>query len=223
VTHKLTIDFIMASSISNRPELMEEVKLARNPREREKFDNLAELFAVLTTLQCLEKAYIKDCVPPKEYTANCSKLLVQFKAAFRQVQGEEFPDIETFMRKYRLDCPAALERIREDRPITIKDDKGNTSKLIADTVALFITILDRLRMDIRSMDELYSDFKDLSDSLNSLSILPHDFEGRTKVDKWLKTLSEMEVSDDITDTQARQMIFDLDSSYAALNKVLHQS
>jgi len=29
------------------------------------------------------------------------------------------------MRKYRLDCPAALERIKEDRPITIKDDKGN--------------------------------------------------------------------------------------------------
>ena len=91
----------MASSISNRPELMEEVKLARNPREREKFDNLAELFAVLTTLQCLEKAYIKDCVPAKEYTSHCSKLLVQYKAAFRQVQGEEIPDVETFCRKYR--------------------------------------------------------------------------------------------------------------------------
>ena len=213
----------MATSISNRPELMEEVKLARNPREREKFDNLAELFAVLTTLQCLEKAYIKDCVPAKEYTSHCSKLLVQYKAAFRQVQGDEFPDVETFCRKYRLDCPAALERIREDRPITIKDDKGNTSKLIADTVALFITIMDRLRMEIRSMDDLYSDFKDLSDSLSSLSILPPDFEGRIKVDKWLKTLSEMEVSDELNETQARQMLFDLDSSYAALNKLLHQA
>ena len=67
-------------------DLMEEVKLYRNPREREKYDNQAELFAVINTLQCLEKAYIKDAVPAKEYTAHCSKLLVQYKAAFKQVR-----------------------------------------------------------------------------------------------------------------------------------------
>ena len=49
----------------NRPELMEEIKLYRNPREREKMDNLAELFAVINTLQYLEKAYIKDSVQAK--------------------------------------------------------------------------------------------------------------------------------------------------------------
>lgn len=183
----------------------------------------AELFAVLSTLQCLEKAYIKDCVNAKEYTANCSKLLVQYKAAFKQVQGDEFPTVEAFMRKYHLDCPAALERIREDRPITIKDDKGNTSKLIAETVALFITAMDKLRLEIRSMDELYTELKDLSDSLNRLSVLPADFEGKQKVGKWLTTLSEMEASDDITEAQARQMLFDLDSSYAAFNKVLQHA
>ena len=31
----------------------------------------------------------------------------------------------------------------------LQDDKGNTSKLIADTVALFITAMDKLRLDIR--------------------------------------------------------------------------
>ena len=36
----------------------------------------------------------------------------------------------------QLDCPAALERIKEGRPITIKDDKGNTSKCIADIVSV---------------------------------------------------------------------------------------
>ena len=37
---------------------------------------------------------------------------------------------------FQLDCPAAIDRIREDRPITIKDDKGNTSKCIADIVSV---------------------------------------------------------------------------------------
>lgn len=93
-----------------------------------RYDNMADLYAVINTIQCLEKAYIKDSVTAKEYTAACSKLLVQYKAAFKQVQGEEFPSLDTFTSYFKLDCPAAMERIREDRPITIRDDKGNTSK-----------------------------------------------------------------------------------------------
>ena len=51
--------------MDTRPELLEEVRLYRNPREREKIDNLAELFAVINTLQCLEKAYIRDSLKNK--------------------------------------------------------------------------------------------------------------------------------------------------------------
>lgn len=205
---------------SSRPELMEEVRLYRNPREREKYDNLGELFAVINTLQCLEKAYIKDCVGANEYTKNCSKLLVQFKAAFKQVQSDEYPNVDTFMRKYRLDCPAALERIKEDRPITVKDDKGNQSKLIADTVALFITAMDKLKLDVRSMDELHPEWKDLADNLSRLSCIPTNFEGKEKVCKWLLTLDRMQASDELNETQARQMMFDLEASYNAFNKVI---
>ncbi|XP_072781207.1 vacuolar protein sorting-associated protein 28 homolog isoform X3 [Taeniopygia guttata] len=86
----------------NKPELYEEVKLYKNAREREKYDNMAELFAVVKTLQALEKAYIKDCVTPNEYTAACSRLLVQFKAALKQVQGGEIGTIDDFCRKFRV-------------------------------------------------------------------------------------------------------------------------
>uniref|UniRef100_A0A8C3UC72 Vacuolar protein sorting-associated protein 28 homolog n=2 Tax=Catharus ustulatus TaxID=91951 RepID=A0A8C3UC72_CATUS len=144
----------MGAAPGNKPELYEEVKLYKNAREREKYDNMAELFAVVKTLQALEKAYIKDCVSPNEYTAACSRLLVQFKAALKQVQGAEIASIDDFCRKFRLDCPLAMERIREDRPITIKDDKGNLNRCIADIVSLFITVMDKLRLEIRAMDEV---------------------------------------------------------------------
>lgn len=212
-----------SSQDSNRPELYEEVKLFRNAREREKYDNMADLYAVINTLQNLEKAYIRDCVTPKEYTAACSKLLVQYKAAFNQVQGDEFPNTEAFVKKYRLDCPAALERIKEDRPITIRDDKGNTSKCIADIVSLFITIMDKLRLEIKAMDELHPDLRDLMDTMNRLSLLPSDFEGKQKVSDWLTTLSGMQASDELSETQVRQLIFDLESSYNAFNKLLHHT
>jgi hypothetical protein len=42
----------------------------------------------------------------------------------------------TFYSYFQLDCAAALERIKEDKPITIKDDKGNTSKCIAEIVSV---------------------------------------------------------------------------------------
>ncbi|XP_014666441.1 PREDICTED: vacuolar protein sorting-associated protein 28 homolog isoform X2 [Priapulus caudatus] len=205
----------------NRPELYEEVRLYRNAREREKVDNMADLYSVINTIQCLEKAYIKDAVTPKEYTAACSKLLVQYKAAFKQVQCDDFPTVETFMRKYRMDCPAALERIKEDRPITIKDDQGNTSKCIADIVSLFITIMDKLRLEIRAMDEIYPDLKDLMETMNRLSILPSDFEGKAKTQTWLDTMNQMQAHDELSDQQVRQLLFDLESAYNSFNRVLH--
>ncbi|XP_014484476.1 PREDICTED: uncharacterized protein LOC106749490 [Dinoponera quadriceps] len=215
-------DFIM-SVTQDRPELYEEVKLYKNAREREKHDNQADLYAVVNTLQHLEKAYIRDCVTPKEYTAACSKLLVQYRAAFKQVQSDQFPTIDSFTRAFRLDCPAALERIKEDRPITIKDDKGNTSKCIADIVSLFITLMDKLRLEIRAMDQLHPDLRDLMDTMNRLSILPSDFDGKEKISEWLQTLDNMSASDELSDTQVRQLIFDLETSYNAFNKILHNS
>ncbi|XP_055387079.1 vacuolar protein sorting-associated protein 28 homolog [Condylostylus longicornis] len=205
----------------NRPELYEEVKLFRNAREREKYDNMADLYALINTLQNLEKAYIWDSISAQEYTAACSKLLVQYKVAFKQVQSEEFPNVDAFVKKFRLDCPAAMERIKEDRPITIKDDKGNTSKCIADIVSLFITIMDKLRLKIRTMDELHFELKDLVDTMNRLSLIPEDFEAKAKVENWLATLNEMQASDELSDAQVRQFLFDLESSYAAFNKLLH--
>jgi len=70
------------------------------------------------------------------YTTACSKLLEQYKVAFRQVRND-VSSLESFVKQYKLeDCHAALERIQEDRPITIPDDKGNTSKCIADIVSV---------------------------------------------------------------------------------------
>lgn len=202
--------------------MYEEIKLYKNAREREKHDNMAELYAVVCTLQHLEKAYMRDCVRAQEYTAACSRLLVQYKVAFKQVQADEFPNIEAFVAKYRLDCPAALERIRENKPNLIKDDKGNTNKYIAEIVSLFITLMDKLRLEFRAMDMIQPELRDLRDTMDRLSMLPDDFEGKLKVQEWLDKLSEMSASDELSEAQVRQLVFDLETSYGAFNKFLHK-
>lgn len=203
------------------PELFDEVKLYRHARERERYDNMADLYALISTLQHLEKAYIWDCITPKEYTAACSKYLVQYKVAFKQVQSDEFPNIESFVRRFRLDCPAALERIREDRPITIKDDKGNINKFIADIVSLFITLMDKLRLDIKATDEIHPDVRDLVDNINRLSLIPENWDGKDRVGNWLNIFASMQASDELSEIQVRQLLFDLETSYASFSNLLH--
>ena len=79
--------------------------------------------------------------------------------------------------------------------------------MIAEIVALFITAMDKLKLDIRSMDDLHAELKvnqrpfqqqliisqDLAEALSRLSLLPVDWQGRAKLVSWLDTLSTMQV------------------------------
>lgn len=203
-------------------DLQEEIKLYENARQREEIDNRANVFSLIRTIECLEKAYIKDSVTPDQYTSSCNLLLDQFNAAFKLIK-DKFPDVESFAKKYLLHCPSAMERIKEGRPITVRDNRGNVSKSIAEIVSLFITIMDRLRLEIRAMDELYPDVKELYEIMSRMSSLPAGFEGRTKVKKWLDELHQMQASDELSDEQSRQMLFDLESAYNDFNRFLSQS
>lgn len=203
----------------HRPEMYEEVRLWKNSRERERYDNMADVFSIITTLQALEKAYIKDVVEPAAYTKNCEILLAKFTAAYRQIEGE-FPKIEDFVRKYRLDCPAALLRIREGRPITVRDDRGNMGKAIAETVSLFINLMDKLKLNIRANDMLQTDVRELLDVINRMNIIPSNYIGREKIPKWLNVLSSMNAAEEISEDQARQFQMDLEICYTDFNRLL---
>lgn len=39
-----------------------QVKLYNNNREREMYDNLADLYAIIKTVEALEKAHLRDCI-----------------------------------------------------------------------------------------------------------------------------------------------------------------
>lgn len=59
--------------------------------------------------------------------------------------------------------------------------------------------------------------------MNRLTLLPQDFEGKLKIKEWLDKMSSMRASDELNDEQVRQLIFDMESSYNAFNKILHNS
>lgn len=82
---------MLSSGSDVNPDLLQEVRLYENSAERERVDNMSELYAVLNALECLEKVFSRDYVLPKEYTAECSKLLVQYKVTACTVQVSIYP------------------------------------------------------------------------------------------------------------------------------------
>lgn len=69
--------------------------------------------------------------------------------------------------------------------------------------------------------QLQPDLRDLYETMNRLTLLPQDFDGKLKVKDWLNTMSAMRASDELDEEQIRQLIFDLEQSYNSFNKILH--
>lgn len=81
--------------------------------------------------------------------------------------------------------------------------------------------MDKLRLDIRANDELQPDLRDLAETMARLSLIPDEFEGKEKISQWLKTLANMQASDELSESQVRQLLFDLETSYNSFNRLLH--
>lgn len=196
-----------------------EVKLWNDKREREMYENFSELFAIIKATEKLEKAYVRDIVSPSEYETECQKLIAHFKTLSSTLRAT-IPSIEHFHNIYRMDCPAALNRlVASGVPATVEHRAASASasttsaSAVAECVQNFITAMDSLKLNMVAVDQVHPLLADLSNSLNKLSILAEDFEGKTKMREWISRLSRMGAADELTEQQARQLHFDLESSY----------
>ncbi|KAI8877201.1 ESCRT-1 complex, Vps28 subunit [Backusella circina FSU 941] len=211
---------------ANGINLDEEVRLFTNNKERDKYDNMADLYSIIISMEHLEKAFIRDSITAEEYTPQCANLIAKYKTTLRFLT-DSITDLETFMTEYKLSCPAAVNRFKIGVPATYehavgdsKNDVGKSAKYIADTVSHFITLMDALRLSRYAVDELHPILADLIQSLNNVPTLPADFEGKQKVRQWLITLHAMKASDEITEEQARQMLFEMEQSHNEFYRLL---
>ena len=131
-------------------------------------------------------------------------------------------NIQDFIKEYKLNTPAAHQRLVEiGVPATVEhsiESNKPSSKYIAETVQLFITLMDSLKLNLYAVDQLHPQLSDLIQSIHRLS-LP-DYQGRNKIKDWLITLNKMKASDELDQDQARQLLFDLESAYAELQHSL---
>lgn len=204
--------------------LDEEARLYTTNAERERYNLLATLFGVIVALDYLERAYMRDSVPAAEYSPACTRLLSQYKTMLRLV-GDDVPSIEQFMSRYRMDHPAALHRIKVGVPATVEhsSDAGpETGKWVAETTQSFITFMDALKLRLRAKDQLHPILQELMTNYARFKA-SKDWEGRSRMVSWLITLNGMKASEEISEEQSRQLLFDVDYAYAEFFRSLSGS
>ncbi|KAJ2775697.1 Vacuolar protein-sorting-associated protein 28 [Coemansia nantahalensis] len=204
---------------------MDTVKLYTSSAEREVYENMAALYAIILSLEYLERAFARDSTSASEYTAECSKLLVQYKSVSQMVSSEE---LGGFTQKYRLNCPAAKRRLEVGVPSTVEHSSAaggasaNNAKHVAKVVREFITTMDTLNLNMRSVDKLHPQLSDLLQSLNATGFLPADFKWKQTFRDWLIRLNKMKASDELDEEQARQLLFEVEQAHNDFNRMLDE-
>jgi ESCRT-I complex subunit VPS28 len=205
-----------------------EVKLWNDKRERELLESYADLYAIIRVTEKLERAYVRDLVSAADYETECLKLISQFNTLSSSLAG--LVTIPRFVQAYRLDCPAALNRLLQSGvPATVElrasssvpASTAASATAIAQCVQSFITAMDAVKLNMLANDQVRPLLHELSTSMARLGpMLPPDFEGKVKANEWLAKLHKMGAADELTEQQARQLNFDLDSAYAAFMAAL---
>ncbi|KAG6872970.1 hypothetical protein C0995_004509 [Termitomyces sp. Mi166 len=193
----------------------EEVRLYTTNADREKYNNLATLFGIIVALDYLERAFVRDSIAAAEYSPACTRLIAQYKTMLKLV-GDSVPSIEAFMTRYRMDHPAALHRLKVGVPATVEHSSEagpETGKWVAETTQNFITFMDALKLRLRAKDQLHPILQELVTGYARFKG-SKDWEGRSRMISWLITLNGMKASEEITEEQSRQLLFDVDHAYA---------
>jgi hypothetical protein len=123
------------------------IPLYRSAKDRRKYDDLADLYAIIKATEHLEKCYARDSITQEQYTSTCLKLISQFRSteAALVADGTLNGSVEAFLEEYGVDCPRAVERLlRTGVPATTLHNTSdptdrNESVLVAQTVQHFIT------------------------------------------------------------------------------------
>lgn len=238
------------SNPQSRPQALDQSKsqidLFESSKERKAYENLADLYTIITATEHLERAYAQDAITQFEYTSECNKLISQFKIAEKAALGTNNMTTETFMQVYQMDCPRAADRLLRagvPEPLKTSDGSGNVAVTVAETGKLiflwfifqsltyslvfitftvqhFITAMDAVKLEQRAVDELQPLLSDLMNALIQLPDTPNDFGPNYKVQKWLEKLNAMRAVDMIDEDDGRQLYHDLDTAYSEFSRYL---
>ena len=197
-------------------------------QEKRDLDRLADFYAVIKTVDHLEKNFVTGNIPSNVYEEHCQDLITKFSVMRNALKGK-YHDFKAFMLEYRMEAPLALERLSIGIPATKlyqstsggKDVARREQVYILEAGQNFTTIVDSLKMGECAVDEILPLFRDLCGSLRQISALEQNFE-REMLERWLTRLNGMSADHVLSQTDSRTMAMDLDCAYSAFHKAIRE-
>lgn len=154
-----------------------EAVLYTSSSSREKWDNCANLYSLILSVDALERAYVSQAITESQYGPICTRLLSQVKTSVKLVTSSSntSPDdppaisgLDDFMKLWGLDLPLSSHRLQLGIPATLEHPTSgggggmevgmsgaDRSKNVAETTQAFITLMDALKLKLRAKDELH--------------------------------------------------------------------
>ena len=187
-------------------------------------DNFANLFALIKTVEKLEKSYINSAVASDNYESACAELLTKIKT-LRNTLTDSVPDVQHFMSTYSMHCASARHRLQVGIPATIehrvnRHGDSSTAVSVAECVHHYIGTMDTLKLNMAAKDQIAPCLSDLSVSLYKVPQLPAEFAGKLCVRRWMERLEKMRASDELSENEVRQLLFDMENSYNSFMRLL---
>lgn len=218
-------------------------------KERELIETVSEIYSIIITIDQVEKLYIKDVIgDEQEYTNLINKLLVQYNTLiannennpeFRRMFGSS---IHEFTEKYNIIASNGVIRLEKGIPMTTEHNNGKSgsgsnynAKSVAEATGNFITIMDALKLNYRTKDQLHPLLAELLLSINRVGPLQgtavsggddpggaHSVEtDKKKLVEWIVKINRMKIDQELTDEEAKELLFDLDVAYKNFYSLLN--
>lgn len=238
---------------TNYHEEITKSSLIKSPIDRSVLDSMAEIYSIITVLEMIENSYIKDYITDKEkYTLTTLRLINQYQIILKGFKEDDLKKnkcnellnssdfasfLDDFTRKFKLNCPLAINRLSRGVPITIElfenESSNNSSRmspslsnipvsveaktgqvrLIAECTSNFITCMDALKLNYKTKDQLHPLLSELVINLNELIEINAKFEfpGKSKLINWLIKLNNLQ--QELDSEEIEQFLSDLNTAY----------
>jgi len=196
-------------------------------QERRKLDKDANLYSLIRTCEHLERGFVNGSIPNDVYEKHCDQLFAQFSTIRTAMRSQQL-DVQEFIRQHNMDCPLAVERLLGTGIAATKlhqvsvSDPANESLYVFETSQHLTTVMDTLKLNMRSIDEVVPPFKEMLSSFSKIGSLPPKLDGLDTLKEWLYTLNKMSACEELNDAQARQFSMDLENCYNAFHKWLRE-
>lgn len=203
------------------------------PSERHTVEYLADMYAAITTIEKLERANHRDLISKVEYTTKLDHLIEKFESIelqLKEASSAHYTDVDAFMSEYDMSnsCAAAKSRLHKLKAAkaqaereTTQNAEATTNKVnprrVLEAAQHFITIMDSLKLNQTAADQL---FPIMTDLVATVKAVYPEFEQLPRLESWLRLLDGMNASDQLSEQQTREMLFDLERGYQAFYSYL---